>query len=102
MEAIKEALGVGRFASVAECVEAARALCEDADMHALAAIRAEGELEGLRYETSALFAEVLRGKGYAEEAVTAACAQWLEDPQRVALALLGSEGLQPAQAQAGV
>lgn len=36
-----------------------------------------------------LFADVLRSKGYDEEAVTAACAQWVEDPQRVALALLG-------------
>ena len=91
MEAIKEALRVGRFASVAECVEAARALSEEAMGLQVKAERAERELAGLREETSELFAEALERAGYGEEAVRAARAQWVQDPKRAAVALLGCD-----------
>lgn len=97
MEAIKEALRVGRFASVAECVEAARALSEEAMGLQVKAERAERELAGLREETSELFAEALERAGYSEDAVRAARAQWVQDPKRAAVALLGCDVVEAAR-----
>lgn len=97
MEAIKEALRVGRFASVAECVEAARALSEEAMGLQVKAERAERELAWLREETSELFAEALERAGYGEEALRAARAQWVQDPKRAALALLGCDVVEAAR-----
>ena len=97
MEAIKEALRVGRFASVAECVEAARALSEEAWDLQVKAEKAERELAGLREETSGMFAEALERAGYGEEAVRAARGMWLQDPKGAALALLGCDVVEAAR-----
>lgn len=97
MEAIKEALRVGRFASVAECVEAARALSEEAMGLQVKAERAERELAGLREETGELFAEALERAGYSEDAVRAARGMWIQDPKWAALALLGCDVVEAAR-----
>ena len=58
---------------------------------------AERELAGLREETSELFAEALERAGYGEEAVRAARAQWVQDPKRAAVALLGCDVVEAAR-----
>lgn len=90
-------MGVGRFASMAECVEAARALSEEARGLQVEAERAERELAGLREETSGMFAEALERAGYSEDAVRAARAQWVQDPKRAAVALLGCDVVEAAR-----
>ena len=93
MEAIKEILGVGRFASVDECVEAARVLSEGVQAGRVRCAEAEAELVKLRGETAAMFAAWLEGEGYSAEAVEAGRKQWEHDPHSVALAMLGSGDL---------
>lgn len=93
MEAIKEILGVGRFASVDECVEAARVLSEGVQAGRVRCAEAEVELVKLRGETAAMFAAWLEGEGYSAEAVDAGRKQWERDPHSVALAMLGSGDL---------
>lgn len=92
----KELLNLPEDAGQLSTVEAVSSLIAETERIEAARAAKEANLMELRASTAELFGSALEGEGHDEEAVRAAMAAWLRDPETAAQAIAGCSSIEEA------